>query len=51
VFRIKSVGAGFIEADRPLIHTIKPAWSAMLTEHAPGIQNVGVEDLTVTFKK
>ncbi|KAL4418712.1 hypothetical protein ABPG77_000345 [Micractinium sp. CCAP 211/92] len=48
-FQVLSKGAGWIEADRDILYTIKPGWNARLLSYKPGISNSGVEHLTITF--
>ncbi|KAI3429764.1 hypothetical protein D9Q98_010077 [Chlorella vulgaris] len=50
-FRVTRVGAGFIDIDRDLIYPLKPGWKATLAEYNPGIQNSGIEGLTIAFRR
>ncbi|EFN55088.1 hypothetical protein CHLNCDRAFT_58107 [Chlorella variabilis] len=49
-FRVKAVGRGYIDMDRPTIHQIKRAWTVTLHKYNYGIQEVGVQGLTIRFK-
>jgi hypothetical protein len=50
-FRVKRVGRGFIVTDRDIIYPIKPGWKAVLALYSPGIQESGIERLTIAFPK
>jgi hypothetical protein len=48
--RLFAVGRGYVVLERPLPYKIRPEWSPELHLYRPGIEQSGVENLSIEFK-
>lgn len=48
--RVKKVGEGWVELERPLAHEVRMEWRPEVHALTNSVQNVGIEDFTMHFK-